>query len=105
MRITSSVFHNGGHIPEKYTGFGEDVSPDLIIEDLPPKTVSLAVIMADLDVPLRREFCHWVMWNIPAASLIPSALPHGKTIEEPIHAVSERHGESTDTGGRGRRFL
>lgn len=51
MIIISKAFIDGGMIPLKYTGFGEDISPELIITDAPEDTVSLAVILDDLDVP------------------------------------------------------
>ena len=32
--ITSSSFKNNGTVPKKYTGFGEDISPDFFISKL-----------------------------------------------------------------------
>lgn len=74
MIITSKAFADNGTIPVKHTGFGEDISPQLEIHDMPVETVSLAIIMDDLDVPLTKEFNHWVVWNIPARGVIPESV-------------------------------
>ena len=88
MRIESSDFTDNGLMPRKCTGFGEDKSPELILSDLPDKTASTAVILDDLDVPLCKEFSHWIIWNIsPHAKLIPGGLPGGDILTFPIRAV------------------
>lgn len=50
MTVISSAFKENETIPKQYTGFGEDLSPPLIINDIPKETVSIAVIMDDLAV-------------------------------------------------------
>lgn len=88
MTIESSDFTDNGFIPRQCTGFGEDKSPELIINELPDKTASTAVILDDLDVPFCREFTHWIIWNIsPNAKLIPGGLPGGDILTFPIKAV------------------
>jgi len=68
MKITSSVFVNDNYIPSKYTCDGEDISPELIIENVPTDTKSLVLIMEDPDVPtyIREDgmWDHWVVFNI-----------------------------------------
>lgn len=44
---------------------GENVSPQLAWDDVPPGTKSFAVIMHDPDAPTSGGFYHWVMFNIP----------------------------------------
>ena len=69
MKLTSPAFENNGKIPAEYTCDGEDVNPELIIEDVPENSKSLALIMDDSDVPkhIRPDglWIHWVVWNIP----------------------------------------
>ena len=77
LRISSLSFDNNGWMPDRCSGYGEDQSPDLKVEGIPEGTVTLAVIMDDLDHPVFREFNHWTAWNIPCISLIPEALPGG----------------------------
>jgi Raf kinase inhibitor-like YbhB/YbcL family protein len=80
IAVTSSAFREMEAIPDKYTGRGEDVSPDFILSELSDKAVSIAIIMDDLDVPWKSNFTHWVIWNIPARTVIPEAIPHGDTV-------------------------
>lgn len=86
MIINSASFENNGSIPEKHTGFGEDVSPELNVSDAPEETVSFAIILDDLDVPFRKSFNHWIIWNIPKTKVIPEGLPKGTVIYEPFCA-------------------
>ena len=86
MIVSSTAFKNNGRIPQKHTGFGEDVSPELIITDVPKEAVSFAIILDDLDVPLRNTFTHWIIWNILVTDVIPEGLPSGSVIREPISA-------------------
>lgn len=87
MIINCKSFENNGMIPKKHTGFGEDISPELVIKDMPDDTVSLAIIMDDLDVPFRDFFTHWIIWNIPKAEVIWEGLPGGEIIEKPFTAI------------------
>lgn len=86
MIVTSSAFADNGIIPVKYTGFGEDLSPELRIADIPEGTETLAVILDDLDVPFTRQFTHWIIWNIPQTDVIPEGLPKGEKITSPVNA-------------------
>ena len=86
MTVTSSDFENNQMIPKRHTGFGDDLSPELVLKDMPGETVSVAIIMDDLDVPFVREFPHWIIWNIPPVSVIPQGIPKGKAINTPFSA-------------------
>jgi hypothetical protein len=65
MKLASSAFQEGMPIPSKYSCDGENISPPLLIKDVPKNAKSLALIMEDPDAPLRT-FVHWIAWNIPA---------------------------------------
>lgn len=73
MKLTSSAFQNGGHIPRIYTCQGENISPPLEISDVPPKSKSLVLIMDDPDVPpsVRKDrmYVHWVVYNIEPTTI------------------------------------
>lgn len=86
MKVISPGLNNG-IIPIQHTGFGIDISPELIVDAIPEGTISIAVVFDDLDVPLMKEFTHWIIWNIPVCSVIPKGIPKGKTINSPIYAV------------------
>jgi hypothetical protein len=64
--VIKSAFEDGGYIPEEYTADGRDISPPLIIENVPAEAKTLAVIVDDPDAP-NGTFTHWLIWNIPAA--------------------------------------
>ncbi|MBC7946309.1 MAG: YbhB/YbcL family Raf kinase inhibitor-like protein [Chitinophagaceae bacterium] len=62
--IHSPVFGHNGHIPFQYTCEGENYNPPIEVEDMPPGTKTLAVIMEDPDAP-KGTFDHWIVWNLP----------------------------------------
>ena len=62
-----------------HTGRGRDLSPELLLENLSPEAVTLAVTLEDLSHPIKG-FTHWVIWNLPAADRIPGAIPAGRTV-------------------------
>lgn len=74
----SAVDGKGGFLRE-YTGRGEDISPEFTINNLSPNAKTLLVTLEDMSHPIKR-FTHWVIWNIPAASVIHKGIPHGKHV-------------------------
>lgn len=71
MILTSPAFDHESNIPKKYTCDGGDINPELLIQNVPPGTKSLALIMHDPDAPVQGGFVHWVVWNIdPQTALI-----------------------------------
>jgi Raf kinase inhibitor-like YbhB/YbcL family protein len=78
MQLTSTAFEQGGEIPRKHTGEGEDVSPPLSWSKPPEGTRSFALICHDPDAPLVTPgaygFVHWVLYNIPGSV---QGLPEG----------------------------
>ena len=69
LTIKSPAFKNNEFIPSKYTCDGLNINPELIIEDIPVNTKSLAIIVDDPDAP-NGTFCHWLLWNIPPKTTI-----------------------------------
>lgn len=71
LTVTSPAFAQGGAIPSRHTGEGEDVSPPLSWSRAPEGTRSFAVICHDPDAPLvsggTYGFVHWVLYNIPGS--------------------------------------
>lgn len=72
MQLVSSAFEDGGPIPEKHTGEGDDVSPALSWTNAPEGTKQFALICHDPDAPLIKPgsygFVHWVLYNIPGSA-------------------------------------
>ena len=69
LTIKSSAFKNNEFIPSKYTCDGLNINPDLMVENIPANTISLAVIIDDPDAP-NGTFCHWLVWDIPPKNTI-----------------------------------
>lgn len=69
MKLTSPAFEHNALIPKKFTGQGEDVSPALVIENIPEGTKSLALIVDDPDAPMGT-WVHWVVYDISVVSRI-----------------------------------
>ncbi len=77
MKITSPEFEHNGFIPSKYTCQGENISPPLILNDIPDTTKSLALIVDDPDAP-GGTWVHWVVFNIAVISKIEERSTSGK---------------------------
>lgn len=77
MKITSPEFEHNAMIPSQFTCDGEDINPPLIIEDIPPETKSLALIVDDPDAPMGT-WVHWVVYDIPVTNQIQEDSIPGK---------------------------
>jgi Raf kinase inhibitor-like YbhB/YbcL family protein len=87
LNLTSSAFADGQEIPPQYTCDGDDISPPLAWDGLPPGTKSLVLIVDDPDAPdpkaPKMTWVHWVLYNLPAsctglaAGVASSGLPRG----------------------------
>jgi Raf kinase inhibitor-like YbhB/YbcL family protein len=81
MQLHSSAFSDGAPIPRRYTGDGEDRSPPLAWQGLPPMARELALIVDDPDAPSKEPWVHWVIYNLPSEL---TELPEG--IVTAVHA-------------------
>ncbi|WEV43561.1 YbhB/YbcL family Raf kinase inhibitor-like protein [Lactobacillus sp. ESL0684] len=71
------------------TKLGQNESPEFILKNLDPHAKSIAIILEDLSHPLIHNFTHWVIWNIPATTIIAGKIPAGKRVAN-IKAVQGR---------------
>ena len=78
MKISSPAFAHLGMIPPRFTCDGENISPSLVIRDVPQGTQSLVLIVDDPDAAMG-SWVHWLVWNIdPSINTIDEAsLPEG----------------------------
>jgi Raf kinase inhibitor-like YbhB/YbcL family protein len=65
VRLRSSAFDDGGAIPRRFTGEGDDMSPPLDWRDAPAATRSFVVLCDDPDAPLGT-WHHWAAYDIPS---------------------------------------
>ena len=64
IAIHSPGFEPGGEIPYKYSDYGQKISPELTLGNVPPAAVTLVVLCEDPDAPIK-PFIHWVLFNVP----------------------------------------
>src|ERR1700753_3190895 len=74
LKLQSPAFHHHSAIPERHTGDGEDVAPELTWAGVPDGTQAFAVVVHDPDAPLVDGFSHWVAYGIPGDA---AGLPEG----------------------------
>lgn len=77
MTLSSPAFKNGASIPKAHTCDGDDLSPELRWDRVPPKTRSFVLIVDDPDAP-AGTWVHWVLYDIPAGLRM---LPQGAARE------------------------
>ena len=58
MEIEILHFHcpgleDGGTFPRENTGWGKDLSPEIVLEDLSPRARTLAVTLEDMSHPVK----------------------------------------------------
>lgn len=86
LLIKCTDLKNGEKFPIDYTGYGKNISPEFIIENLSPDAKSYIITLEDSDHPIKN-FTHWIIWNIPAKSKIPGNIPKGRKITSLGNAV------------------
>ena len=87
LDVRIDAFSPENIIPVKYTGWGEDISPEIRLLGLQPDAVSVAIVMDDLDVPFVGTYNHWVIWNLPPQDVIPAGIPHEEAVMDGKRAV------------------
>lgn len=105
MRLTSPAFTSGEMIPAKYTCDGKDVNPELVFDDVPGDTQSLAVLVDDPSSP-AGNWLHWSVWNIPPTVRIirENSAPQGSREGETDFSEVGYGGPCPGTGEHNYRF-
>jgi len=83
--LTSPAFENGGSIPSRFTCDGENVNPELHIENVPEGTKTLVLFVFDINISNHQvsqsgeiqQFNLWAIQSIPSDTTI---LKEGVTI-------------------------
>jgi Raf kinase inhibitor-like YbhB/YbcL family protein len=118
LSFRTKAFTYGESIPEKYTCEGEDVSPELVVGDVPDDVhrsssdaahqnpsdsedaAALAVVMDDPDAP-GGTFTHWLLWNLPPDTItIPEAVPQLAEVPD-LDGARQGENDFGDVGYRG----
>lgn len=79
LKISSTAFSHQGNIPRLYTCQGEDRSPPLSWQSVPPTAKSLVLIVDDPDAPdpvaPKMTWVHWLLYNLPVScAALPEAI-------------------------------
>lgn len=79
MKLHSHDLTDGAPLPERHVfnamGYtGDNISPHLAWDDIPPGTKSFVVTCYDPDAPTGSGWWHWIVANIPATT---RTLPQG----------------------------
>jgi Raf kinase inhibitor-like YbhB/YbcL family protein len=81
LRIGSPAFADGAAIPQKFSQFGEGVSPALEWSGAPEGTQTFALVCRDPDAPMGT-FVHWVIYEITdSAKGLPEGVPNEPMVQ------------------------
>jgi Raf kinase inhibitor-like YbhB/YbcL family protein len=69
MILTSTAFGHNEQIPSDYTCDGKNYNPPLTFSKVPEDAQSLVLIVEDPDAVSKKPFTHWLIYNIPPATL------------------------------------
>ncbi len=88
IKLTSSAFNAGAAIPKKYTEDGDDISPPLSWDSVPPGTNELALVCDDPDAPSKEPGVHWVLYKLPGdLRELPEGVPPDERLKSPAGAL------------------
>ena len=87
--VKTPAFEHEGLIPKQYTGYGDDISPELHLSDIDGQAKSIAIVMDDMGLFIPA-YNHWIIWNIPVMQVIPENIPHGKIVTSLSGAIQGR---------------
>lgn len=73
LTLTSPSFKHKEPIPDRFSAYHDNISPELSWTGAPTGTKAFALIMDDPDAPRPEPVVHWLLYNIP---------PEVKGIEE-----------------------
>ena len=68
MMVTSSSFASGDVLPDRYTQFGDNMSPSITWSKGPIGTLSYVVMAEDSGVNRHDPIVHWIVYDLPSTS-------------------------------------
>jgi hypothetical protein len=104
LLMETDAFPDGGIVPLRYTGAGDNVQPGFTFSNAPEGTVSYALVMTDLDVAFQAPegFMHWAVWNIPASA---GGIPEGSLPDGAMQTGRGYRGPGAPAGPRYHHYL
>ncbi len=107
VRIEAFTYSYGNIIPEKYTCYGEEISPGVIWDEVPEGTESFTLIMEALDIPERSNpLTLWLMYDIPAnlREIATNAVPEFAKLGTNDREIAGYGGPCPDPGPNLQRY-
>lgn len=87
FRLTSPAFDHDEELPLRYTADGDDISPPLQWEGVPPETKELILVCDDPDAE-AGVFTHWIVYGMrPDVTGLPEGVPRDAVVEGPVSLV------------------
>jgi len=105
LLMETDAFPDGGIVPLRYTGAGDNVQPAFTFSNAPEGTVSYAIIMHDLDVAFggnTADILHWMAWNIPASA---GGIPEGRLPDGSMQTERGYRGPGAPPGPRYHHYV
>lgn len=70
LTVKSTSFTNGGMIPNRFSSYGDNYSPQLSWSGLPAGTMSVAIVAEDPDAMMDEvPMLHWFVTDLPATMM------------------------------------
>lgn len=89
IRVSSSSFSKGQMIPDKYSAYFADASPQISWSNVPKNAQSIVVMMEDPDA-LLKPVTHWLAANIaPDVTSLPENLPKTETASGAMQGANQ----------------
>lgn len=87
FRLSSPAFEHDAPLPMRHTADGENISPPLTWEGVPPGTKELVLITDDPDAD-EGVMTHWLVYGLlPESTSLPEGVPRSAVIEAPVELV------------------
>jgi len=104
LLMETNAFPDGGIVPERYAGSGENLQPGFTFSNAPESTVSYALVMTDLDPAFQSPvgFMHWAAWNIPASA---GGIPEGGLPDGAMQTERGYRGPGAPAGPRYHHYV
>jgi len=82
ITVQSRAFRANGVIPERYSDYGDGISPPLSLSGLPANTRAIVLVMEDPDAKSASPFVHWLAVLPPELTQIPEGVPPTRSPRE-----------------------
>lgn len=79
----------GHEFSDRYTQYGEGLSPSIEFEEIPDDAKSLAVLLENISFEEKTgsSKVYWLIWNIPTIEKLPEDIKPGERVEKVEKAV------------------